>query len=167
MVLYPLWNLVELQQFETETVLELIWGELGLPWNLGAGPELQSEVVSHLTPQEASLLRCGPQPEQEMGLAVLSVVQRGVLGFGPRQVQVQAQVNPVPAPGAGFLSGAGIPWLEFHWIPYEDAQVLSEVEKVMAVPGLLRAFGLSGVVQELPSLQLHSLLLLLLPQLCQ
>lgn len=149
MVLYALWNPVELQWFETETVLELIWAGFGLHWSPESESEVVIEIVSHLTPQEASLLGCDPQPEMVMVLDVCLVVQRAVWGFG-----IQAEVDPAPAPGAGIAG------LEFHWIPYEDAQVQAEVEEVTAVPALSRTFGLSGVVQELLSSQLHSLLLL-------
>ena len=51
---------------------------------LGSQSEVVIEIVSHYTPPEAFLLGCGPQPETEMGLGVLTVVQRaGVLGCGP------------------------------------------------------------------------------------
>lgn len=133
-----------MQWFEAEPGFELIWAVFGL----GLGPGSQSEVVilivSHWTLQEVSLLGYGPQTERAMGLDVLSAVQRALLGFGP-----QAEMDPAPVLGAGFLSGAGTAQLEFHWIPFEAARGQPEVEEGMAVPALLRAFGLSEVLQEL------------------
>lgn len=120
------------------------------------GPESEAviEMVSHQTHQGSCLQDCGPQLEMEMRRALLSAVQRAVLGFGP-----QLGVQSPPPPGAGFLSGSGAAGLDFHRIPFEAAQVQPELVVAMAVPALPRVSGLSGVAQALLSSQLHPPLL--------